>query len=108
MGKKIVINTAINHYHQHQKRYTQLPESYPETEADDAHDRIIDSLSQEELLQLIQRLPAGYKFVFNLYAIEGYTHKEIAEMMQTTESNSKNQYAKAKKALQKMLEGVLV
>jgi RNA polymerase sigma-70 factor (ECF subfamily) len=43
-----------------------------------------------------------------LYAIEGYTHKEIAEMMQTTESNSKNQYAKAKKALQKMLEGVLV
>lgn len=106
--KKIVINTAINHYHQHQKRYTQLPESYPETEADDAHDRIIDALSQEELLQLIQRLPAGYKFVFNLYAIEGYTHKEIAEMMQTTESNSKNQYAKAKKALQKMLEGVLV
>jgi RNA polymerase sigma factor (sigma-70 family) len=102
--KKIVINTAINHYHQYQKRYTQLAESYFETEADDSHEKIIDALSQEELLGLIQKLPTGYKFVFNLYAIEGYTHKEIADMMQTTESNSKNQYAKAKKSLQKMLE----
>lgn len=101
--KKIVINTAINHYHQQQKRYTALPELYSETEFDDAHERIIDQLSQEELLNLIQKLPAGYKFVFNLYAIEGYAHKEIAEMMQTSESNSKNQYAKAKKALQKMI-----
>ena len=101
--KRIVINTAINHYHQQQKRYTALPELYPETAFDDAHERIIDQLSQEELLNLIQKLPAGYKFVFNLYAIEGYSHKEIAEMMQTSESNSKNQYAKAKKALQKMI-----
>lgn len=101
--KKIVINTAINHYHQYQKKYAPLPESYQETAFDYEHERIIDLLSQEELLVLIQKLPAGYKFVFNLYAIEGYTHKEIADMMKTSESNSKNQYAKAKKALQKMI-----
>ena len=101
--KKIVINTAINHYHKHQKRYTTLPEVYIETEFDDSHSKIIDELSHEELLALVQQLPAGYKFVFNLYAIEGYTHKEIANLMQTSESNSKNQYAKAKKALQKLL-----
>ncbi len=101
--KKIVINTAINHYHKHLKRYTALPEAYIETEYDDSHTKIIDELSHEELLKLVQLLPAGYKFVFNLYAIEGYTHQEIADLMQTTESNSKNQYAKAKKALQKLL-----
>jgi RNA polymerase sigma-70 factor (ECF subfamily) len=101
--KKIVINTAINHYHKHQKRYTALPEAYTETEFDDSHSKIIDELSHEELLALVQQLPTGYKFVFNLYAIEGYTHKEIADLLQTSESNSKNQYAKAKKALQKLL-----
>ncbi len=102
--KRIVINTAINHYHQHLKRYTSLPDDYIHIEPDEQSTKIMDELSHEELLGLIEQLPIGYKIVFNLYAIEGYTHKEIADMMQTSESNSKNQYARAKKALQKKLQ----
>jgi RNA polymerase sigma factor (sigma-70 family) len=101
--KKIVVNTAINYYHKQKKFVQSLNDDIIENEQDESYLKIIDGLSHEELLKLIQKLPQGYKFVFNMYAIEGYTHKEIAEMMNTTESNSKNQYAKAKKSLQKML-----
>jgi RNA polymerase sigma factor (sigma-70 family) len=102
--KKIVINTAINHYHRQQKPQKDLFESdFLTAEADENQANIIEQLSHEELLAMIRELPAGYKMVFNLYAIEGYNHREIAEMLQTSESNSKNQYAKARKALQEKL-----
>lgn len=102
--KRIVINTAINHYRQ-QKKYHGIDEinDSVENEYFDTQTNAIDNLSQEELLNLIQKLPKGYKMVFNLFAIEGYAHKEIGEIMNITEANSKNIYAKAKKSLQKMI-----
>lgn len=102
--KRIVINTAINHYRQHKKHNDndEINDTI-ENEYFDTQINAIDNLSQEELLNLIQKLPKGYKMVFNLYAIEGYQHKEIGQIMNITEANSKNIYAKAKKALQKMI-----
>ncbi len=62
-------------------------------------------LSEKELLEAVQRLPAGFRTVFNLYAIEGYNHNEIAAMLQIRPGTSKSQYARARMSLQKMLSG---
>jgi RNA polymerase sigma-70 factor (ECF subfamily) len=62
------------------------------------------NLSAEELLKLIQKLPDGYRIVFNMYAIEGYSHKEIAEYLQVSEGTSKSQLSKAKKMLRHQIE----
>jgi RNA polymerase sigma factor (sigma-70 family) len=60
-------------------------------------------LSTAELLKHIQSLPAGFRTVFNLFAIEGYSHQEIAEMLDISEGTSKSQYARAKAWLQKRI-----
>jgi RNA polymerase sigma-70 factor (ECF subfamily) len=55
-------------------------------------------------LALLDKLPVGYRTVFNLYAIEGYSHKEIGEVMGIDEGTSRSQLAKSRKALQEMIE----
>ena len=60
-------------------------------------------LQEEELLRLIAKLPEGYRLVFNLNAIEGYSHKEIADMLGIQESTSRSQLVKARKMLQAMI-----
>jgi len=55
------------------------------------------------LLECIERLPDGYRTVFNMYAIEGYSHAEIAQMLNIQESASRSQYVRARQALQKMV-----
>lgn len=65
--------------------------------------KAIEQLSLKELTKLIQSLPKGYRMVFNLYVIDGYSHKEIAEMLEISVSTSKTQLLKAKKRLQNHL-----
>ncbi|WP_420575947.1 RNA polymerase sigma factor [Ekhidna sp.] len=65
-----------------------------------------DSLSQEDLLKLIGELPVGYRTVFNLYAIEGYSHAEIAEQLEINENTSKSQLSRARKWLQTKLADI--
>ena len=60
-------------------------------------------INATDLLKIIQTIPEGYRVVFNLFAIEGYTHKEIADELGVTESTSKSQYSRAKKMLRKLL-----
>ncbi len=62
-----------------------------------------EGLSASELLSIIQTLPAGYRAVFNLFAVEGFSHKEIAELLNISEGTSKSQYARARSWLQKRL-----
>lgn len=64
----------------------------------------LDVLATEDLLRLIAQLPDGYRTVFNLYAVEGYSHKEIAEQLGISENTSKTQFHKAKLHLRKQLE----
>ena len=71
-------------------------------------DNIFQKLGLEELTKLIQALPKGYKIVFNLYVIEGYSHKEIAELLGISENTSKSQLFKAKAALRRQLEHQLL
>ncbi len=100
--KRIMVNVAIDNFRKNLKHY------YKE-DIDNIHDgsiptdEIPDVFSIEEILKTIQNLPPGYRVIFNLFAIEGFTHKEIAEMLDISESTSKTQLLKARKKLQLQL-----
>ncbi len=99
--KRVVINTALNH--QRSKLYM-----YPMVDVEQLHDladqeNTLSGFGYQELLEFIQELPSGCRVIFNLYAIEGYGHKEIAELLGVSEGTSKSQYARAKKLLQQQL-----
>lgn len=64
----------------------------------------ISDLSAAELMQLVRDLPAGFRTVFNMFAVEGYSHKEISEVLGITESTSRSQYTRAKQWLQKKIK----
>jgi RNA polymerase sigma-70 factor (ECF subfamily) len=68
---------------------------------------VLDRLSEEELLDCIRELPAGYRTVFNMYAIEGYSHKEIAESLGISVVTSKTQFLRARTALQKKVKSLM-
>lgn len=100
--KRIVINTALNY--QRGKLYLypmvevgKVKLSYDENVA-------LSGFRQEELLNMIQELPLGCQVIFNLYAIEGYTHKEIAERLKISEGTSKSQYSRARTLLKSKIE----
>lgn len=63
----------------------------------------ISDMSAKELMELIGRLPVGFRTVFNMFAIEGYSHKEISEKLGITESTSRSQYTRARQMLQKRI-----
>ena len=96
--KRVVINTALNS--QRSKLYM-----YPMVDVSDLHGwsaegTAISDFSHQELLQMIQELPDGCRVIFNLYAVEGYKHHEIAKMLEISEGTSKSQYSRAKVLLQ--------
>ena len=64
---------------------------------------VISNMSAAELMNIIKQLPAGFRTVFNLFAIEGYSHKEIGDMLGITESTSRSQYTRARQLLQKQI-----
>jgi RNA polymerase sigma factor (sigma-70 family) len=105
--RRIFVNTAINHYHQNKKYNDHVDSSYAETMVS-SNDNIIGELSNQELLELIDRLPEGYKLIFNLHVVEGYNHNEIAEMLKIAEGSSKSQLSKAKAYLKKFIEDKLI
>jgi RNA polymerase sigma factor (sigma-70 family) len=102
--KRIIINTAITNYHQNIKHYFHEEiDNIKDLEADnDFYMNDID-FSKEELMDIIQQLPEGYRVVFNLFVLEGYKHKEIAEMLKIDIGTSKSQFARAKKIIQTRL-----
>jgi RNA polymerase sigma-70 factor (ECF subfamily) len=63
-----------------------------------------DFFNSEELIRVLNELPTGFRMVFNLYAVEGYKHKEIGEMLGIDTNTSKSQYSRAKAALRSKLE----
>nr|WP_255487965.1 sigma-70 family RNA polymerase sigma factor [Pontibacter sp. KCTC 32443] len=100
--RRIFVNTAINHYHKNHRYQVQTDYSTVE-EIIPTEEDIISSISGQELMTLISQLPEGYNLIFNLYVVEGYNHREIAEMLNIAEGTSKSQLAKAKSYLKKML-----
>ena len=101
--KRIVVNTCINHL---KKRKVDLV--YTEQHNDPLPEN--DSLDYEEIkfkvdqvTQAVDKLPEGYRIVFSLYLLEGYDHKEIAEILGISESTSKSQFLRAKKKIKEIL-----
>lgn len=100
--RRIMVNTAIDMIRKNKamKMETPLDDYLTETIGADA---ITDNLEVEYLLNIIQTLPTGYRVVFNLFAIEGYSHAEIAEQLNINESTSRSQYTRAKILLKKRI-----
>ena len=102
--KKIMINTSITHYHRNLRYHHQQDiEDIKEKDISGNEFEMTDFTS-EELFKVIQELPEGYRMVFNLYALEGYKHKEIAEMLEIDVNTSKSQYSRARSLIRKKLE----
>jgi RNA polymerase sigma factor (sigma-70 family) len=103
--RKIMVNAALNFLKKHQAYRDELlireEHMHPVSDADP---NIL--LQAKELLQLVRQLPAGYQAIFNLYAIEGYTHVEIGKMMGISEGTSRSQYMRARNLLISWIEKV--
>ena len=99
--RRITVNISINKLRSQKDIWKELSESEYEL---GYTDNAMYQLEAKQIMQLIERLPVGYRTVFNLFVVEGYTHKEIAEMMGIDEGTSRSQLAKARKSLQEMLE----
>jgi RNA polymerase sigma factor (sigma-70 family) len=102
--RRIIINTAITLYHKNlkHKNHYDVDDFRERTVADTAWDGA--EFTADELYMIIKDLPAGYRMVFNLYAIEGFKHKEIAKKLEIDINTSKSQYSRAKKQIQEKLE----
>lgn len=101
--RRIVVNTAITVYRKEKKRSYHQDISEIEYSKPDSRSEHQADYTKEELMIAIDKLPPGYKMVFNMYAIEGYKHKEIAEELDIDINTSKSQLSRAKKHLQKYL-----
>ena len=100
--RKIFVNTSIEHFRKKVKLYS-VTETQ-EITIEDKEWNVLDNLAERDILSMIHELSSGYRTVFNMHVIEGYSHKEIAEMLDIEESTSRSQYTRAKQ----MLEDILI
>lgn len=101
--KRIMVNESLMYLRSKGPLHLSIDTDHEEVKADNQADQNINA---EDLLKLMDDLPPGYRAVFNLYAIEGYGHKEIGEMLGISEGASKSQLSKARATLQKKLAGL--
>ena len=99
--RRIMINNAIKKYHKKSNQNEYSSSDYLPEEAIEPD--VVNKLGEGELLKIIAELPDGFRMVFNLYAIEGYSHKEVSELLHIEESTSRSQLTKARKILQEKL-----
>lgn len=100
--RRIFVNTAIEHFRR--KRYLQPVTEKEENTIEGKSLSALDDLAEKDILELIRQLSPGYRTVFNMYVIEGYTHKEIGDMLGISEGTSKSQLSRAKVILQEMVK----
>jgi RNA polymerase sigma factor (sigma-70 family) len=103
--RRIFVNTAIEHFRR--KTYQQPITEQHENSVEGKYLSVLDNLGEKDILKLIQDLSPGYRTVFNLYVVEGYTHKEIGDMLGISEGTSKSQLSRAKVILQDMVKNYL-
>ncbi len=101
--RRIFVNTALEQLRKNDILHNAADIGL--TQADLLHHdhSVIDELSANDILKVINELPMGFRTVFNMFAIEGYSHKEIADALGITESTSRSQFTRAKQILQKKL-----
>jgi RNA polymerase sigma factor (sigma-70 family) len=99
--RRIMVNESLTWLRQH--KHMQVETDIEAADYEPDYQILEDHLQAEDLLKLIDGLPTGYKVVFNLYAIEGYSHKEIGDQLGINENTSKSQLSRARVYLQKQL-----
>jgi RNA polymerase sigma-70 factor (ECF subfamily) len=103
--RRIMINTSIDWYRKNKNTFGFVDDE--EQQLEDTQiaidDMVNSNFNVKDIMRAIQQLTPAYKAVFNLYVVEGYSHKEIAEMLQINIGTSKSNLAKAKQKLQKLL-----
>src|SRR5690606_10559366 len=100
--RRIVVNEALTTLRK--RRNMHLETELDHVDRDPNYNYLSDHLEAEDLMRIVQELPTGYRIVFNMYAIDGYSHKEIAESLGISENTSKSQLSRARIYLQKMLK----
>lgn len=101
--RKVMVNSALMYLRKTKKFQMQVELG----EVDfflESNESLFSHLSAADLMQMIQQLPAGYRTIFNLYAVEGYNHREIGEKLGITVGTSKSQYSRSREMLRKMIE----
>ena len=102
--RRIMVNECLTFIRRNKSMYLEVEIEKASREPD--FQKLSDQLEVEDLEKMIDRLPMGYKTVFNLYAIEGFSHKEIAEKLGISENTSKSQLSRARVHLQRLLLNV--
>ena len=103
--RRIFVNTSIEHFRKKVKLYNVT--EVQENTVEDTDLTVLDTLAEKDIILLVHELSPGYKTVFNMHVIEGYSHKEIADILGITEGTSKSQLARAKGVLKKSLEKMI-
>jgi RNA polymerase sigma-70 factor (ECF subfamily) len=100
--RRIIVHTCINHLKKN-KRFNESVDIINASAIQVREESIPSIVQAKQIVECIRLLPIGYRTVLNLYAIEGYSHKEIAEMLDIEESTSRSQYTRAKQMLEEIL-----
>ncbi len=96
--RRIFVNTAIEHFRR--RKYLMPVTEKEENTIEGKYTSVLDELAEKDILELVQELSPGYRTVFNMYVVEGYTHKEIGDILGISEGTSKSQLSRAKVILQ--------
>jgi len=102
--RRVMVNVCLEKFRKPENKFTVSSSEWTETDA--VFNNVADFVSANELMEMIQKLPPRYKLVFNLYAIEGYTHQEIAVQLDITEGTSKSNLSRARTILQEKLNEI--
>lgn len=101
--RRIMVNTSLDAIRKNTKFIKDVPLDSVDYQIGN-NDFIVEGLNAEDLMKLINSMPEGYKVIFNMFAIEGYSHQEISTTLGISESTSKSQYMRAKGYLRNRLE----
>lgn len=101
--RKVLVNTALDQIRKNKKFDDNVDLSKVDYSMATENENVLDQLSANDLLKIIQAMPTGFRTVFNLYAIEGYSHQEIADQLNISINTSKSQYSRARVYLQKII-----
>lgn len=101
--RKIIVNTALDTIRKNKKFMNDVEIDKVDYQLENYTENAVESLSAQDLLKVIQEMPPGFRTVFNMYVIEGYSHKEIAEELNISVNTSKSQFSRARVYLQKIL-----
>lgn len=103
--KRIAVNAAVTYYHRNKRHYYHADYLDVDSQNED-YEMILSGLSDTVLVEVVNQLPDGYRMVFNMYVVEGYSHAEVGELLNISEATSRSQLNRARHVLQERLKAL--